>query len=315
MGNTLAPIDVTTPLGNNEIVSFVKAIRGEDKTNDLIDAVERNAALENKKIETLGKKIDSIGKNINAQTDVINSLNDTLKNLFGLLCTSIDNSTSVAREAANRQPTIVVNPPINTTEVKSATNPLFYSSIPEKDCHAWTERVRDEIDKICKDENSERNSIYKQIYASMKTSGYDIDNLLTEYKKVNPKSNRIAMIAYSDALRECFSKHVNNYVHKHIVNKLKMQIPVKKTVASEAMHCPENVKQIVCRFAGTDNPSGVDYSRAYKLLGIDNVEFLAEARKRIGYQNMALGYAIGTNPITLSRLDRAVTEYLNKESK
>ena len=47
MGNTLAPIDVTTPLGNNEIVSFVKAIRGEDRTNDLIDAVERNAALEN----------------------------------------------------------------------------------------------------------------------------------------------------------------------------------------------------------------------------------------------------------------------------
>ena len=315
MGNSLAPIDVTTPLNDNEIAAFIKAIRGEDTTNILIETMDKNAELENKKIDILGKKIDTVGKNIFAQTEAINSLNDTLKNLFSLLCKSIDSNAVATREAANRQPTIFVNPPINETNIKSATNPLFHFSIEAKECRLWAEKVRNEIDKICKDEKIEKTFVYEEIYASMKDSGYDIDNLLEEYKKTNPKANRISMVAYSDALRECFSRHINNYVHKHIVNKLKLQTTPQKVVASDALHCPENVRQIVCRFAGTDNPSGVDYSRAYKLLGINNDKFLNEAKKRIGYQSMVLGYAIGTNPIMVSRLDRAVTEYLKKENK
>ena len=41
MGNSFAPIDVTTPLNDNEIAAFIKAIRGEDTTNIPIKSLKK----------------------------------------------------------------------------------------------------------------------------------------------------------------------------------------------------------------------------------------------------------------------------------
>lgn len=307
MANTITPIDVTTPLGNNELASFMKIMRGNDGNeiaNVLLEALEKNMALENKRNDAICKRFD-------AQTEAINVLNSTLTKVLK----AISSNTDVMRTVIDKQPTIVVNPPENKTDVKSAVNPLFYSSIPVKDCKLWAEKVRGEIAKICMEEKVEKALIYKQIYASMERSGYDISKLLTEYKELNPNGNKITMVACSDALRESFSKYVNSYAHKQIVNKLKEQMVSKNHLSAEAMFCPENVKQIVRRFAGTDNPSGSDFSRAYKLLDLNKDEYLAEAKKRIGYKNVSIGYAIGTNPAMVTRLDNAVTAYLKKEGK
>lgn len=295
--------DLNTPLSREEMATYLAFMDDSFQTNTdnmrnlcdtqskvLNDAINKMSMGYNNTLTELSEILNVLVKGQKDLLSAINTLNNTACTKFGF---------------------------INKTDIKNKVNTLFCSSWNEHKQSLWIKKVRGEIANLCLEENRIEGVVYKDIYSSMKQEGYDVDDLLREYKSVNSKADIVSMIAASDDLRDifsnCITKCTNKTGSKKDIDISTSKYTNKKNCPSEmSKHIPDNVKKIVARLAPDGNPNVGTYRKAYSLLGIDKKAFIKETEEKIGLKHIVLGYAIGINPSMVIKLDHAISEYLKK---
>ena len=316
---------------NTVIDNMVEAIF--NRMSDLTESIDKSSANIAQSIAlTVGKMLeclvkvndDNFSRYASSIEQILDFQNKGFKNITTVQSEIVSAITNAADMARKQIYAITNKPDVNKVNIKQNTsNNLFYTTWDADRQALWVETAIGEIAKICLDERKSKDVVYKEISTVFKQNGYDIDKLLKEYRKMKPDASVLQMIAASGEIRGEFSIYINHRVHNKIVNTLKTSNAstiVKPTVKSdkkltfsmEVKRCPDNVLKIVQRLNGGKKPSSRVYKKAYDLIGIDTDEIVKTTAKRLNVSDVSVAYAIGTNPILVTMLDKAVTEYLNQ---
>lgn len=325
-------LNVKDPITREELALFASILAGGSSTsitpqnqNNTIEAVEKIVSILNTKFDA----IDSSVRKLNETNLLINeTMNKLIETLSGIP-TSIDHSSDMLRkqiyavmtkiDTAQQVPTVVQQPD-TSPEPK---NKLFYSTLSKSEQKFWVEKSNGIIANLClKGEN--KGNLYAQIYSDMKADGYNVPELLKEYHTINAKAGSLEMFAASDGMRKSFEKVINRRVHDKAVGQYKKEIislknniktVAKKSRSAEALCCPLDVKQIISKLEPSGKINSGTYAKAYKLLNIDRDAFIERTKKRIGYKNVSLGYAISLDTTMFIKLEEAIDEYLKQNRK
>ena len=328
-----------TPLSREELALYTTHLATE--SNKKIDSLSATFA------KTLSSITTDYKKQIANLSDIIGCVSTTIlswdKKFSDAKNNMLDAITAILpmkmKDSIKQAITELI--PVITEEIKKSwgnsgvsinqapLNPLFYSILTEAKQLLWIDYARGKIASICLDNDGNKGSIYSYAYAKMKNEGYDVNALLETYKRINPKADTLTMISASDTLRILFEKCINSYVHnKTMTNKTSVKDDAKKTAAiikelnavstprkpsyRLANSCPDNVREIVKRFARTDNPTTMDFVQAYNLLDVDRDKVIEKTKINTGYKNVSFGYVIGNNPALLAMFNQVVNDYLNR---
>ena len=302
--------DITRPLDREEMANYMTYLNDSNASNTqaMITFIKEYIDHKDKEYNAfLEGIIDVLSKKLVALTNIIEASNKKTAKIQEEFLSTI---TTILKE--NKSENIIIK-----------RNPLFHNTMSASDQELWIEKVCGEIAKICLEEHLNKDVVYNDIYAALTNKGYNLETLLKEYKQINPNANLLTMIAASGELCSKFSNEINKRIHKEIVSTLKNTnvTTIKPTVksdkklsySSEVKRCPDNVRNIIKRLSNGKNPAPRTYKKAYDLIGIDTDAIVKTTAKRLNVSDVSVAYAIGTNPILVSQLDRAVTEYLNKK--
>ena len=203
---------------------------------------------------------------------------------------------------------------------KSATvavdkrNPLFTTTLTSDEQRNWKEKAIGTISGRSFDYGCNKDDDYAAIYGKMKQSGYDVNKLIDEYRKINPGATIIDMCAASEKLRTSFERGLSNLCHKSIVNKIKSATTASTTphvTYRKANSIPPEIRTLVAKLSHTGTPNGWCYNNAKKILCDNNVnlnELVAGTKKKYNVSDCSIWFAVSKSPEVMKLLNGQINK-------
>lgn len=232
---------------------------------------------------------------------------------------------------------------------KKKLDPIFDLSYTPAQIKLWGSYLRGSIDRLVID-GYNAGAIYNEIYSKIKKeTNRTVDDLLAEYRTVDPTADKIDMVGASKLLRSYAEFAINTHVGNGAISKLKaiklnnssdscepgITVKTASTIHREETHnspaksakcmggdilwkvaikCPDNIKAIVAKMTTDNKPCGGIFRKAFMLMGkkynIDVAKYTRDFAASHNIANCSVGFAISQDHEMVKKLETAVNEYI-----
>ena len=319
LNNSTEIMDYNNPLTREEMIAYSTVL--VDANNKKLDSIANFYKEQNKilaaAVKDLAASMISIVGEVRNQGTALYEIKNELSGFANSqeeIKSSIDKAAETFKTVSftiDKRQREAIN------ENNKPINPLFFSTKDARFNSLWIEKVRGDIANICIDLNKDKGRMYKDLYKAMNDEGYDLNSLLSEYRKSYPNASMLEMICASDAMRNMFCIKINSHAFKSIMKKKNGTMnPINQETTDKIRRKSSTrsdcMKNIVNKYFGVNKLPTAYYKKIYSFMGIDNAsKYVSEAKKKYNltkYSHMA--DVLAREPEMLAKFEEAIIRFI-----